>query len=104
MAPPASSEAGNPSPSRTTPVATPMAGISRVKGSNWSMRLRTSRRYQSMSQATESTTAKIEDVRQAAGQTGASAELLSDAARMLQSQSDRLRSEVQSFLKGVLRS
>ncbi|MBL9036514.1 MAG: hypothetical protein JNN33_17250 [Rhodospirillaceae bacterium] len=59
---------------------------------------------QSMSRATESTTAKIEDVRQAAGQSGASAELLTDAARMLLSQSDRLRGEVQAFLKSVLRS
>jgi methyl-accepting chemotaxis protein len=59
---------------------------------------------QSMSSATQSTATKIEDVRHAAGQSGASAEALSDAARALQTQSDRLRGEVQSFLKSVLRS
>ncbi len=59
---------------------------------------------QTMSHSTESTTARIEDVRQAAGQSGARAELLSEAARMLLNQSDRLRGEVQGFLKTVLRS
>jgi methyl-accepting chemotaxis protein len=58
---------------------------------------------QGMSQSTQSTANIIEGVRNAAHDSGASADKLSNAAQALLQQSGKLRGEVQGFLKSVLR-
>jgi methyl-accepting chemotaxis protein len=59
---------------------------------------------QGMSQSTETTASIISGVRGTAGESGSSADMLSNAAQALVQQSGKLRGEVQTFLKSVLRS
>jgi methyl-accepting chemotaxis protein len=56
-----------------------------------------------MSQNTQSTAGMIENLRSSATESGASADMLSNAAQALLKQSGTLRGEVQGFLKSVLR-
>lgn len=59
---------------------------------------------QGMSQSTQSTASIIEGVRNSATESGASADMLSNAAQALLKQSGTLRGEVHGFLKSVLRN
>jgi methyl-accepting chemotaxis protein len=59
---------------------------------------------QGMSHSTQTTATIIEGVRGTAGESGGSADMLSNAAQALLQQSGKLRGEVQTFLKSVLQS